>query len=328
MKNRMRQIQTLRPGGAEVLRVKECDIPHPGEGEVLIQVGASGINRPDILGRMGLYPPPPGESEILGLEVAGRIVECGPGSGWNVGEEVCALVGSGGYAEYCVAPAGQCLKIPKGISLEEAAGIPENFFTVWHNVFQRGKLKAGEKILIHGGAGGIGITAIQLASLWGAQVFTTVGRSEKIEPCLKAGAHSVIVHSQQDFVREVHDQTGGKGVDVILDIVGGSYFERNLQILALEGRLVQIAFMQGAKVELDLKKLMAKRHTITGSTLRPQSRVEKGRIAQELRREVWPLFESGKVKVYVDQIFSFDEAAEAHRKMEKSDHVGKLILKP
>lgn len=323
----MRYLNFSQPGGPEVLKMQEGPRPIPKEGEVLIRVRAAGINRPDIAQREGRYPPPPGASPLLGLEVSGEVAACGPGvKEWSVGDLVCALTPGGGYAEYCLAPAGHCLPIPAGISLEEAAGIPETYFTVWTNVFERGRLQAGETFLVHGGTSGIGVTSIQLAKAMGAKVITTVGSEEKREACLALGADFAINYKTKDFVEEVKNFTGAQGVDLILDMIGGPYFPRNLDCLNTDGRLVQIAFMQGAEATLHLGKVMMKRLTITGSTLRPQSVERKNEIAAGLRKNVWPLFEAGKVKVVVDRFFPFDQAKEAHQLMESSRHIGKIIL--
>jgi putative PIG3 family NAD(P)H quinone oxidoreductase len=285
------------------------------------------VNRPDVLQRTGNYAPPPGASDILGLEVAGHVVVIGGNvSGWKTGDEVCALVSGGGYAEYCVAPAPQCLPVPKGLSLVEAAGIPETFFTVWTNVFERGKLQQGETILIHGGSSGIGTTAIQLAKAFGATVIITAGDDEKCRFCTKLGADSAINYRTSDFVEEVLKFTDGEGVDLILDMVGGAYIEKNIQSLKLEGRLVQIAFLQESRVSIDFLPLMVKRLTVTGSTLRPRTVEQKSLIAQALYREVWPLLESGRVRPVIHTTFPLAEAAAAHRLMESSQHTGKIIL--
>ena len=314
-------------GGPEVLKPVSRPVPRPGPGEVLIEVAAAGVNRPDVLQRQGGYKPPPGASDIPGLEVAGRIAGLGEGvAGWRMGDPVTALVAGGGYAEFCAAPAPQCLPVPKGLDEVKAAALPETFFTVWTNVFDRGRLKSGESFLVHGGSSGIGTTAIQLAHAFGARVFTTAGSPEKCAACVKLGAERAIDHRREDFVAVIEAATGGKGVDVILDMVGGGYINRNLKILALEGRLVQIAFLEGAKAEIDLGQLMMRRQTITGSTLRPRSVAEKGAIAQSLREKVWPLLDSGRVAPVMYKTFPLAEAAEAHRLMESSSHIGKIVL--
>lgn len=323
----MRHVNLQAPGGPEQLAIAEGPAPAPGPGEVLIRVAAAGVNRPDLLQREGRYPPPPGASPILGLEVAGTVEAVGPGAEpWEVGDAVCALVAGGGYAEYCVAPAPQCLPVPKGLSMVEAAALPETFFTVWTNVFDRGRLRCGESILIHGGTSGIGTTAIQLASAIGARVFATAGGPEKCRACLELGADAAIDYREADFVDEVKRLTGGRGVDLVLDMVGGPYVARNMKALAVEGRLVQIAFLQGSRVELDLMPVMLKRLTITGSTLRARSVEEKGAIARALLERVWPMLESGLVRPVVFASFPLAQASEAHRLMESSRHIGKIVL--
>jgi putative PIG3 family NAD(P)H quinone oxidoreductase len=305
----------------------EGPVPTPGPGEVLIRVAAAGVNRPDVAQREGKYPPPPGASPILGLEVAGTIAAVGRDAGpWHEGDAVCALLAGGGYAEYAVAPAAQCLPVPKGLSLVEAAGLPETYFTVWTNVFQRGRLQAGESFLVHGGTSGIGTTAIQLASAFGARVFATAGSDEKCEACVRLGAKAAINYRTQDFVEEAKRLTEGRGVNLILDMVGGPYLQRNMKALAVEGRLVQIAFLQGSKVEVDLMPMMLKRLTLTGSTLRSRSVEEKGAIGRELQEKVWPLLEAGRMKPVIYQTFPLEQAAEAHHLMESSAHIGKIVL--
>jgi putative PIG3 family NAD(P)H quinone oxidoreductase len=290
-------------------------------------VAAAGVNRPDVFQRRGRYPPPPGASDIPGLEVSGVIEALGPGvSEWHVGDAVCALVTGGGYAEYCVAPAPQCLPVPRGMDVVTAAAIPETFFTVWTNVFQRGRLQPGESILVHGGSSGIGTTAIQLAKARGSRVFATAGSAEKCAACERLGAERAINYRDADFVAVVRELTGGRGVDVVLDMVGGEYFARNLDALAVEGRLVEIATLQGVKAELNIQTIMQRRLTITGSTLRARPVADKAAIAAELRRHVWPLLESGAVKPIVHATFPLRHAAEAHRVMESSAHIGKLLL--
>ncbi len=324
----MRYIDCPTSGGPEVLTVRQGDPPEPKEGEVLVQVLAAGVNRPDLMQRKGQYPPPPGASPILGLEVSGRVAACGPGvDAWRVGDPVCALTPGGGYADYCVAPAGHCLPVPEKVALEEAAGIPETFFTVWSNVFERGRLRAGESLLVHGGTSGIGVAAIQLAKALGAAVLATAGTAEKCRACMELGADLAIPYKERDFVDEVARFTRGRGVDLVLDMVGGDYFSRNLDCLAVDGRLVQIAFMRGAEVPLDLARMMVRRLTVTGSTLRPQSVQRKSEIAAALLGTVWPLFASETVKVVVDRYFAFDEVQEAHRHLERGQHVGKVILR-
>ena len=315
-------------GGPEVLVPNTCPIPSPQAGEVLVKVAFAGVNRPDCLQRSGRYPPPPGASNIVGLEVSGEVVAVGENvTQWHVGDKLCALTNGGAYAEYVTVPEGQALPIPKGFSMLQAAALPENFFTVWANVFQRGQLKSGETILVHGGSSGIGLTAIQLAHAFGATVFCTVGNSNKAAACLKAGAQTAIDYKTQDFVEEVLKLTDQKGVNAILDMVGGSYMQRNLRALAIEGRLLQIAFLQPSKVEVDWVSLMTKRLTFTGSTLRPRSAQDKAHIANELYAHVWPLLEAGKVAPVIHQVFDLNEAAAAHALMESSQHIGKIMLK-
>jgi NADPH2:quinone reductase len=320
-------IAISRPGGPEVLQPIELPVPDPGEGEVLIKVSAAGVNRPDLMQREGKYPPPPGASEIPGLEVAGTIVAKGIGAErWNAGEHVCALVAGGGYAEYCVAPAKQCLPVPAGLDLVSAAAVPETFFTVWTNVFERGRLRAGESFLVHGGSSGIGTTAIQLARAFGATVFATAGSKEKCEACERIGAARAVNYRKEDFVSVLLGATDGRGVNVILDMVGGDYFSRNVDLLALEGRLLQIALLRGARAEINLTRLLRQRLTVTGSTLRSRSIDEKGEIAKALERAVWPLLESGNVRPIVYATFPLTQAADAHRVMEAGQHIGKIVL--
>lgn len=320
-------IEISTPGGPEVLKPVERPDPVPGPGDVLIEVAAAGVNRPDVMQRRGRYPPPPGASDIPGLEVAGTIVALGDGAGgWHVGDRVCALVSGGGYATLCVAPAPQCLPIPGSLDFVAAAAIPETFFTVWSNVFERGGLKLGQDALFHGGTSGIGTTAIQLASARGARVFATAGSDEKCRACEALGAVRAINYKTEDFVAVVAEVTGGRGVDVILDIVGGDYLNRNVAALAMDGRLVQIGLMGGETASVDLRRLLGRRLTITGSTLRPRTVEEKGAIGRALRQEVWPLIEQGIVKPVVYQTFPLAEASAAHRLMESSDHIGKIVL--
>ena len=318
-----------RPGGdADCLRLADGPVPEPGLHDVLIRVAYAGINRPDVFQRSGSYPPPPDASPLLGLEVSGEIVALGAEvSGWKLGDQVCALTPGGGYAEYCVAPAEHCLPVPAGLSLLEAAALPETYFTVWSNVFERGGLQPGEAFLVHGGSSGIGLTAIQLAKQFGATVFTTVGNSEKADACRRAGADRVINYHEEDFVEVLKQATDGNGVNVILDMVGGDYIPRNVKSLAVEGRLVQIAFLKGSRVELDTMPIMRKRLTFTGSTLRPRSREEKADIAKALHDKVWPLLDQGLCHPVIHATFPLEEAAEAHRLMESSRHIGKIMLK-
>ena len=320
-------IEVQQPGGPDVLVPVERPTPTPAAGEVLIQVAGAGVNRPDVFQRLGRYPPPPGITDIPGLEVSGRIVEVALDvRDFRVGDAVCALVAGGGYAEYCVAPAPQCLPVPRGLDLVAAAAIPETFFTVWTNVFERGRLQPGESILIHGGSSGIGTTAIQLARAFGARVFATAGSAEKCAACEGLGAERCINYRVGDFVAVVREQTAGRGVDVVLDMVGGAYFARNLDALATEGRLVEIATLQGAKAEVNIQTIMQRRLTITGSTLRARPIADKGVIAAAVHRHVWPLLESGAVKPIIHATFPLREAAQAHRVMESSAHIGKLVL--
>jgi putative PIG3 family NAD(P)H quinone oxidoreductase len=320
-------IEIKEPGGPEVLVPVERRKPLMGEGDVLIRVAAAGVNRPDVMQRKGQYPPPHGASDIPGLEVAGTIELAGTQVGpWRIGDKVCALVSGGGYAEYCTAPAPQCLPIPRGMDLVHAAAIPETTFTVWTNVFERGRLVAGESLLVHGGSSGIGTTAIQLARAFGARVFATAGSADKCAACEALGAERAFNYREVDFVAGVKELTGGKGVDVVLDIVGGDYVQRNLDALAMNGRLVQIGVMGGAKAQINMMPILQRRLWITGSTLRARSVAEKGALAKAVHEHVWPLFESGAVKVLVDQTFPLRDAAAAHRVMDASTHIGKLVL--
>jgi NADPH:quinone reductase len=323
----VRVVEITQPGPPEVLKLGERPDPSPARGEVLIDVEAAGVNRPDVLQRLGKYPPPPGASDIPGLEIAGTIAALGDGvSGFAIGDRVCALVAGGGYAERAAVPHEQVLPIPKGLTSIQAAGIPETFFTVWTNVFQRGDLKDGESILIHGGTSGIGTTAIQLARAFGAMVLTTAGSDDKCEAARKLGAAHAFNYRTTDWVAETRRVTNGRGVDLVLDIVGGDYIPRNLDLLAVEGRLVQIAFLKTAKSELDFSIMMRKRAWITGSTLRPRTPAEKGVIARDLREHVWPLLAQGVIAPVIHATFPLGQASEAHRLMETSTHVGKIIL--
>lgn len=323
----MKQVRFSGPGGPEVIEIETAPLPQPGPGQVLIAVAAAGINRPDCLQRAGGYPPPPGATQIPGLEVSGHIAAVGEGVAESrIGEAVCALVISGGYAQYAVADEPLCLPVPKPLSLLEAGGLPETYFTVYDNVFTRGRLKKGETILIHGGSSGIGSTAIQLASHAGATVYATAGSAEKCAFCRSLGAQEAIDYRATDFVEEVKRLTDKKGVDVVLDMVGGSYIQRNINILALEGRLVQIAFLQSSKADLDLMNVMLRRLTLTGSTLRARSVALKAEIAAHLRRDVWPLLEAGTVKPIIHATFPLEQARQAHELMESSAHLGKIML--
>ncbi|MEZ5871032.1 MAG: NAD(P)H-quinone oxidoreductase [Nitratireductor sp.] len=323
----MTAIAISKPGGPEVLVPEQRAVPVPGPGQVLIKVRAAGVNRPDCLQRMGAYPPPPGAPDIPGLEVAGEIVAVGEGVGAGAtGTPVMALVPGGGYGEYCIAHHSNTLSIPSNLTMEEAATIPETFFTVWHNVFQRGHLREGELFLVHGGSSGIGTTAIQLAKAFGARVAATAGSADKCDICRKLGADLAINYRDEDFVARVQEFSGGKGADLILDMVGGSYIERNYDAAAMDGRIVQIAFLQSAKVEVNFAKLMMKRLTHTGSTLRARSVGFKADLARELEAKVWPLMEAGRVRPLMDSSFAMKDAASAHARMESSNHAGKIVL--
>lgn len=323
----MTAVEIVRPGDPEVLVATTRPLPSPAPGEVLIAVEAAGVNRPDVLQRKGGYPPPPGASDIPGLEVAGRVAALGEGAErWQVGDRVTALVAGGGYATHCTAPAAQCLPQPKGFSAVEAAALPETFFTVWSNLFDRARLTAGERLLVHGGSSGIGTTAIQLAAAFGVEVFTTAGSAEKCAACEGLGAKRAIDYRREDFVAVVKEATGGAGVDVVLDMVGGDYVARDLEILAPDGRLVFIAFLGGSKAEVNFLPVMVKRLTVTGSTLRPRPVAFKAAIARALEEKVWPLLEAGRVKPVIHRTFPLAAAAEAHALMESSAHVGKIVL--
>ena len=322
----MKAIVAPQPDGAEELAVVERPVPRVGAGEVLIQVAAAGVNRPDILQRRGLYPPPPGAPDILGLEIAGTVVEAGEGAGDLIGKKVCALVAGGGYAEYCVAPAGTCFIVPEVLSLAEAAAMPETLFTVWVNLFERGYAAEGDTVLVHGGTSGIGTMAIALGKLFNLKVIVTCGSDEKCARALELGAAAAINYRTQDFAAEVKSFTEGRGVAVVLDMVGGDYLPRNLASLADEGRHVSIAFQRGAKGEVLLPDVMRRRLTLTGSTLRPRSVEFKTMVADEITRTVWPYVEGGRLKPVIDSIFPLDRAAEAHARMEAGEHVGKIVL--
>ena len=323
----MTAIEISEYGGPEVLKPAKRSIPTPGASDVLIRVAAAGINRPDVIQRAGHYPPPPGQSDLPGLEVSGEIAALGSDvTGLSIGESVCALTPGGGYAEYCIAPAAHCLPIPKGVSIVDAAGLPETTFTVWHNVFQRAYLTSGESFLVHGGSSGIGTTAIQLAKAFGATVYATAGSDEKCAACCNLGADMAINYKKNDWAAEIRTATEKRGVDVILDMVGGDYIQKNIDSLAVDGRLAIIAFLKGAKAELTLNRFMVKRQTITASTLRAQSDTAKAGIAAELRDKVWPLISEGRFRPVVDTTFDFSDAAQAHQRMETSEHIGKLIL--
>lgn len=323
----MTVIAIAEPGGPRMLKPETRAVPQPAEGEILIRVRAAGVNRPDVEQRRGNYPPPPGASDLPGLEVSGEVVATGPGATrWQLGDRVSALTSGGGYAEYVAVPESNALPVPAGFTFTEAAAIPETFFTVWHNVFQRGGLQAGETFLVHGGSSGIGTTAIQLANSFGARVFATAGTAEKCEACVKLGAYRAINYREEDFVRVVRDETGGNGANLILDMVGGDYVSRNYVAAAIEGRIVQIATLGGARTETDFARLMVKRLIHTGSTLRPRTVEFKGQIAAELEARVWPLLASRKVAPVMDTIFPLREAWRAHERMEEGDHIGKIVL--
>jgi len=320
-------IEARGPGGPDVLVPAERPLPQPGAGEVLIKVEAAGINRPDVLQRQGLYPPPKGASDLLGLEVAGTVAALGPGAArFKLGDKVCALVNGGGYAGFAAAPEATTLPVPKGLSMIEAAALPETVFTVWNNVFERGQLKRGDWLLIHGGASGIGTTAIQMAAAFGARTIVTVSSAEKAKACLGLGATRAINYHEEDFVEAVRETTEGHGADIILDMVGSDYIERNLKAAALEGRIVQIAFLKGSKVELDLMRLMMRRLTLTGSTLRAQSSEAKARMAKAIEESIWPLIAEGKLKPVIDSTFKLTDAAAAHARIDDPAHVGKIVL--
>ena len=325
MPDSMQAVEISKFGDPEVLKIATRPRPTPQDGEVLIRVHAAGVNRPDLLQRQGHYPPPPGASDILGLEVAGEIVESRSDQ-WQAGDKVCALLTGGGYAEYAVAPGGQCLPVPKNFSMVEAAALPEGLFTIWNNLFLRGALKAGELCLIHGGTSGIGTMAIQLAHARGARVVTTCGSAEKCAAAEKLGATLAVNYKSEDFVARIEDAFGKNAVNVVLDIIGGAYVNRNLRVLAPEGRHVSIAVQGGRMAEIDILAITQKRLTLTGSSLRPRSVADKTAFAQDLRREVWPLLDSGAIKPIIFQTFPLNQAASAHIAFEKGDHIGKIIL--
>ena len=324
----MRIIEAAQPGGPEVLRPASAVVPAPRPDEVLIRVLAAGVNRPDVAQRSGSYPPPPGASPIIGLEVAGEVVATGNAvRSYKAGDQVCALTNGGGYAEYCTAPEAQTLPWPAGYDAVRAAALPETFFTVWANLFMAGRLAAGERVLIHGGTSGIGVTAIQLAAAFGATAYATAGSDDKVAACVRLGAAAAINYRTQDFAADIRTQTEGRGVDVILDMVGASYFSRNIRSLAMDGRLVLIAFLGGSKLDgVDLAPIMTRRLTVTGSTMRPRSTAQKGAIAKELRARVWPLLDAGKCAPVIHATFPLDQAAQAHALMESSAHIGKIML--
>ena len=324
----MKAVEVSTPGGPEVLLPVTRPTPKPAAGELLVAVEAAGVNRPDVLQRRGMYPPPAGASDLPGLEIAGTVVAVGEGvEGWSVGDKVCALLPGGGYAEYAIAPAPQCLPIPKGLDAVGAASLPETFFTVWTNVFERARFQAGDWVLIHGGTSGIGVAAIQMVKAMGGKPIATAGSAEKAKACEDLGAVRGINYAEEDFVAVVNEVTGGHGVDVILDMVGGDYLDRNLKAAAPDARIVMIAFLRGAKTEINLNLIMQKRLTLTGSTLRARSVAEKGRIARALQASIWPFIESGAIRPVVNKVFPLDQAAEAHQLMESSAHIGKIVLK-
>jgi NADPH2:quinone reductase len=323
----MRAVEIEKPGGPEVLRPADRAKPEPKPNEILVKVAAAGVNRPDVLQRMGLYPVPPDASDLPGLEIAGEIVACGSAvTQWKPGDKVCALTHGGGYAEYCATPEVQALPVPKGLSMIEAASLPETFFTVWGNVFERGRLAPGETLLVQGGTSGIGVTAIQMAKAMGSRVFATAGSEEKCAACVKLGAEVAFNYKTQDFVAGVKQATGGKGVDVILDMAAGDFVAKEVKALADDGRLVFIAHLRGAKAELDVNEVMRRRLTLTGSTLRPRPVAFKGAVAASLRARVWPLVEDGKIRPVIYKTFPLEQAAEAHRLMETNAHIGKIVL--
>lgn len=323
----MNAVEIAQPGGPEVLRVVERPAPQPSTGEVLIRVEAAGINRPDVMQRLGKYPPPPGASDIPGLEIAGVVEALGAGvSTLAPGERVCALVSGGGYAEFCAAPAVQCLRVPEGLDMVSAAAIPETFFTVWTNLFQRGGLRGGERVLVHGGTSGIGTTAIQLAEAFDAIVFATAGSEQKCDACRRLGAAVAINYRTEDFVQAVKRETAGAGIDVILDIVGGDYVARNIDCLGMNGRLVQIGAQGGPRASINLTPILQRRLTLTGSTLRARTSEEKGAIARDVEHHVWPLLASRRVAPVIDRTYPLADAAEAHRRLESSEHIGKIVL--
>jgi NADPH:quinone reductase len=324
----MTAVEITTPGGPEVLQAKTRPTPQPAAGQILLKVAAAGVNRPDVAQRMGSYPPPAGHSPLPGLEVAGEVVAVGEGvTRWRRGDRACALVNGGGYAQYCIAEDVIALPIPSGLDVLAAAAVPETFFTVWNNVFERGRLAAGEWFMVHGGSSGIGTTAIQLGKAFGAKVIATAGSPEKCRACLELGADCAVNYKAEDFVAAAKEATGGKGVDLTLDMVGGDYVERNLIAAAEDGRIVQIATLSGAEVAINISRLMVKRVTLTGSTLRPRTRQMKARFARALEENVWPLLASGRVKVVIDATFALAKAADAHRRLETSEHIGKIVLK-
>jgi len=320
----MRAVEITKPGGPEVLQPADRPQPKPKEGEILVRVAAAGVNRPDVLQRSGNYPVPPGASDLPGLEIAGEVVTAG--KSFKPGDKVCALVAGGGYAEYCVAPEAQALPVPKGLTLVQAASLPETFFTVWSNVYDRARLAPGETLLVQGGSSGIGVTAIQMAAATGNPVYATAGSDDKVAACLRLGATKAFNYRTHDFEKEILAATANKGVNVILDMVGGDYVPKELKCLADDGRLVFIAYLRGPKTELNIDAVMRRRLTITGSTLRPRPVEFKGAIARSLREKIWPLIEAGRIKPEIYKTFPLEQAADAHRLMESSQHIGKIVL--
>jgi putative PIG3 family NAD(P)H quinone oxidoreductase len=323
----MTAIVITSPGGPDVLVPGERPVPAPGEGEILVKVAAAGVNRPDVMQRLGLYPPPKGVTDIPGLEIAGEVAACGAGVGrWKPGDKVAALVSGGGYAQYCVAHESHALPLPAGLSMVQAAAVPETFFTVWHNVFERGRLRSGETLLVHGGSSGIGTTAIQLGKAFGARVIVTAGSAEKCEACRRLGADVAVNYKTEDFVAITKSSTGGAGANVILDMVGGDYIERNYEAAAVEGRVVQIAFQGSPRANVDFRRIMLKRLTHTGSTLRSRTVEDKAAIARAIEQNVWPFIAAGRVIPVMDEAFPLAQAAKAHARMESSAHIGKIVL--
>jgi NADPH2:quinone reductase len=323
----MQVVEIAAPGGPEQLKVATRPLPQPAAGEVLVRVAAAGVNRPDVMQRQGRYPPPPGASDLPGMEVAGEIVELGPGvSGLALGDQITALLPGGGYAAYAVAAAPLCMQVPAGLTMVEAAAIPETYLTVWTNLFERGGCKSGDTVLIHGGTSGIGTTAIQLAAAWGARVFATAGSPQKARFCEKLGAERGIEYRTEDFVAVIRAATAGYGIDVTLDMVAGSYVQRNLDVAAVEGRVVTISMLGGSRAEINMNSILPKRLTLTGSTLRSRTVAQKAAVADAVRRNVWPLLAAGRVKPVIHQTFPLAQASEAHRLMESSSHIGKIVL--
>jgi putative PIG3 family NAD(P)H quinone oxidoreductase len=323
----MQVVEIAAPGGPEQLKPTTRPLPQPADGEVLVRVAAAGVNRPDVMQRQGRYPPPPGASDLPGMEIAGQIVQLGPGvTGLTIGDQITSLLPGGGYAIYAIAAAPLCMPIPAGLTLVEAAAIPETYMTVWTNLFERGGCKAGDTVLIHGGTSGIGTTAIQLAAAWGARVFATAGSPQKARFCEKLGAERGIEYRTEDFVAVIRAATAGYGIDVTLDMVAGSYVQRNLEVAAVEGRIVIISMLGGSRAEINMNTILPKRLTLTGSTLRARTVTQKAAVAEAMRRNVWPLLAAGRVKPVIHQTFPLAQACDAHRLMESSDHIGKIVL--